>query len=74
MQGGGLRVEHALDTREVLGAAAFHHVAAHGPWATGEADERHAAIQFLPDEAHCVHHIAQFAFRVRNRQRFYIGE
>ena len=66
-------IQHALDVLEVAAAAAFDHVRAHGPRAAGETDQRHPALQFAPDRAHGVHHVTQFAFRIRDRQPVDVG-
>ncbi len=66
----GLRMvqRHCLDAREILAAAAFHHVAGQCPGAAGEADQRYLAVQLPTDQAHRVHHVAKVLFHVRHRQ------
>ncbi len=68
-----LCVHHLLDLGERLGAAPLHHVGGQGPGAAGESDERHFAFQLAADGTHRVHHVAEFVFRIRHRQRLHVG-
>ena len=72
----GLRVvvEHGLGLAEVFRRAAFDHVGGQGPGAAGEADQRHAAIELAADGADGVHHVTEVFVRVRDRQRFDVGQ
>jgi hypothetical protein len=69
----GRAVQHALDVREVLAAAALDHVGADRPRTAREADQRHAAPELAADQAHRVHHVAQLALGVRHRQPVDVG-
>ncbi|MCY1435328.1 hypothetical protein D9M71_514180 [compost metagenome] len=67
-------VEHGLGLAEVLGRAAFDHVGGQGPWAAGEANQRHATVELAADGADRVHDVAQVFLRVGDRQRFDVGQ
>jgi hypothetical protein len=53
---------------------ALVHVGGQGPWAAGEADQRHAAVKLAADGADGVHHVAEVFLWVGDRQGFDIGE
>ncbi len=73
VQSGRIIQRHRLDPRVILAAAAFDHVAGQRPRTAGKADQRHLAVQFAPDQAHRVHHVAQLGFHVRYRQPVRVG-
>ena len=73
MQGQRLGVHHLFDDGKGFAAAAFHHVGGQRPRTTGEANQRHVAFQFAANGAHGVHHIAQLAFRIGDRQLINVG-
>ena len=60
-------VEHRLGFAEVLRGAAFDHVGRQGPRASGETDQRYAAVEFAANGTHRVHHVAQILLRIGNR-------
>ncbi len=64
---------HGFQRGEIARAAAFHHVAGERPWAAGKADQRHAAVQFLPDQMYGVHDVTQFPVHVRHGESGDIG-
>ena len=73
MQGLRLCVHHLFDDGKGFAAATFHHVGCQRPRTTGEANQRHVAFELAADGAHGVHHIAQLAFRIGDRQLINVG-
>jgi hypothetical protein len=69
-------VEHGLDRAEVVGAAAFHHIAGQRPRAAGEADQRHAPVQGAADLRHRVEYVLEAAGfgRLQGEHRFFIAQ
>ena len=74
VQGARLLVEQGFGGGEVAACLAFDHVGGKRPRAASEADERHAAVQFAPDEAHRLHDVAEVVVHVGDGQGLYVGE
>ena len=66
-------VHHLFNQGEGFAAAAFNHVGGQRPRAAGEANQRHFALQLAANGAHGVHHVAQLAFRIGDRQLIDVG-
>ena len=73
MQSHRLGVHHFFDHGKSFAAATFNHVSCQRPRATGEANQRHFAFQLTANGAYSVHHIAQLAFRIGDRQLIHVG-
>ena len=66
-------VEHLLYGREVLGGAAFDHVARQGEGRARKTDERHTVIEGLSNQTHRIRHILQLLGRIRHIKRLHVG-
>ncbi len=73
MQGQRLGIHHLFNDGKGFTAAAFNHIGRQRPWATGEANQWDFAFQFATNGAHGVHHVAQFTFRIGDRQLIHVG-
>ena len=69
----GLVEHHALGASKILGATTLDHVGGQGPGTPRKADQRHPPGKLPPDQAHSIHHIAQFLLGIRHGQRLHIG-
>ena len=73
MQGQRLGVHHLFNHGEGFAAASFNHIGRQRPRAAGEANQRHFTFQLAADGAYGVHHVAQLAFRIGDRQLIHVG-
>ena len=73
VQGARLLVEQGFGAGKIAARLPFNHVGGKRPRAASEADERHAAVQFAPDEAHRLHDVAEVVVHVGDGQCLYVG-
>ena len=73
MQSQRLGVHHLFNQGEGFAAAPLHHIGCQRPRAAGEANQRHFPFQLAANGAHGVHHVAQLAFRIGDRQLVHVG-
>ncbi len=63
-----LAVHQAFGLGKIARALALDHIGRQGPRTAGEADQRYLPVQLATDQAHRIHHVAQFLLRVRHRE------